>query len=194
MITYPLSQGGDIYYKEDNISAVIVLTGGSYKDFNSNWHPSSNSIKRTILGDSIAKELNIPLIILGGNNNLDGPAESLIASKIIKNNNMILELDSKNTYQAVYNLYNILFKNNLDPHDHYLVVTSEIHNLRTSLTFKSHNYRVKTYDYKTNTRFSLLNIIPNAKSYTFFNNALYEYLGIIKYILYGYINFNIFDL
>ncbi len=194
IINYPLSKGGDEYNKEDNVSAVLVLTGGSYKDLNGNWYSSSNSIKRAALGNSFARELDIPLIILGGSKNINEPAESLLVSKIINNNNVILEQESKNTYQAANNFKKILNNNNLNISDNYLIITSEIHNLRTFLTFKSKNYKVKVFDYKSKTGVSLVNIVPNAKSYTFFNNALYEYLGIIKYIFYGHIKLNIFGL
>jgi uncharacterized SAM-binding protein YcdF (DUF218 family) len=193
IINYPLSLGADKYKEGDNISAVIVLTGGAYKDLNNNWYPSINTINRSVLGNNIAKKLNVPLIIIGGNKNSNAPSESTLASQIIKNDNLILELESKNTYQSVVNLKEILLKNNLETKGNYLIVTSKIHHLRTALTFKSKNYRVKVFGYKNNIKLSILNIIPNSQSYLYFNKGLYEYLGIVQYILNGYIRINVFN-
>lgn len=193
IINYPLGLGADKYKEGDKITAVIVLTGGAYKDLNNNWYPSINTINRSVLGNNMAKKLDVPLIIIGGNNNLSAPSESLLVSKIITNDNLILESKSKNTYQSATSLKNILFENNLDIKDNYLIITSKIHNLRTALTFKSQNYRVKIFDYKNNFKLGFSNILPNSKSYSYFNKAIYEYLGIIHYILQGYIKINLFN-
>ena len=191
LIKFPLNLGSSKYSSEDNISAIIVLTGGSYKDINKKWYPSKTSITRTVLANNIAKELNKPLIILGGNPNIDLPAESLIVSNYISNDNMFLDLKSKNTYQSIQNIEKILLQNNLNKENTFLVITSNIHNLRTALTFKSQNYKIKLYNYPFFSKFSIWQLIPNSKSFYFLNNCLYEYFGIIKYIFLGYIKINI---
>jgi len=188
---FPLSKGTSKFSSETNFSAVIVLTGGSYKDVNDKWYPSSTSIKRAVLANNISKKLNIPLIILGGKNTLDTPAESLLVSKVIDNDNLILDYESKNTYQSVINLEKILVENNLNRKDNFIVITSKLHNLRTTLTFKSQNYKIKVYEYSSFSRFSLQKFIPSSKSFIILNNCLYEYYGIIKYILLGYITINV---
>jgi uncharacterized SAM-binding protein YcdF (DUF218 family) len=176
---------------DKDYSAVIVLTAGSYKDANNKWYPSSTSIKRAVLADNLSKKLNIPLIILGGKNNLETPAESLVVSKVIDNNKIILDYKSKNTYQSVVNLEKILEKNNIDRADNFIVITSKLHNLRTALIFKSQNYNIEIYDYLSFSKLSFLKFIPSSKSFTYFNNCLYEYYGIIKYIFLGYIKITI---
>jgi len=191
LFKYPLTNGSSKYVAGDNISAVIVLTAGSYKDINDKWYPSSTSIQRTILANNIAKELNLPLIILGGSKTIDLPAESLLVSKFIDNDNSLLETKSKNTYQSVKNLNEVLLKINLNKKNNYLVMTSDIHNLRTALTFKSQGYRIKIFDYPSFNKNGFLNFIPHSKSFAFLNNCLYEYFGVIKYIFLGYIKINI---
>ena len=187
LFEFPLNNSSNKYVTGDNISAVIVLTGGVYKDINNKWYPSSTSIQRTVLANNISKELKLPLIILGGNKTSDLPAESLIVSSIIDNDNLLLEIESKNTYQSVVNLEKILLENYLSKKDNFLIITSKTHNLRTALTFKSQHYKIKLYNYSSFSNFSLLSFIPNSNSFMFFNNVLYEYYGIIKYILLGYI-------
>ena len=187
-IEIPLNNGLNKFSNKDKISAVIVLTAGSYKDVNNNWHPSSKSIKRVALGDKISKELSVPLIISGGNKSKSLPAESLIVSRLIKNNMIILDKESMNTYESAINLEAILKTINLNKNNNYLLITSSLHNLRSSLTFKTQNYNVKTYNYKDLEDIDFYKFIPSSKSFMFLNYCLYEYYGIIKYIFLGYIN------
>ncbi len=188
LIEIPLNNSLNKFSNKDNISAVIVLTAGSYKDVNNNWHPSSKSIKRAALGDKISKELNIPLIISGGNKSKSMPAESLIVSRLIKNNMIILDTESSNTYESAINLEAILKTINLNKNNNYLLITSNLHNLRSALTFKAQNYNIKTYNYKVLEDIGYYKFIPSAKSFMILNHCLYEYYGIIKYIFLGYIN------
>ena len=188
---YPLTNGSSKYIEGDHISAVIVLTAGSYKDVNEKWYPSATSIKRTVLANNIAKKAKVPLIILGGNQIGKFPSESLLVSKFVHNNNLLLDTQSKNTYQSVKNLEKNLLAINLNKNNNYLVVTSDIHNLRTALTFKSQGYKIKIFNYNSFNKSKFLNFIPNSKSFILFNNCLYEYFGIIKYVLLGYIKVNI---
>jgi uncharacterized SAM-binding protein YcdF (DUF218 family) len=190
-LMYPLTNGSSKFITGDDISAVIVLTAGSYKDVNEKWYPSGTSVKRTVLANNIAKITNVPLIILGGNKTKNLPSESLLVSKYINNNNFLLDTKSKNTYQSVKNLEKKLLKINLNKNNNYLVVTSDIHNLRTALTFKSQGYKIKILNYNSLNKISFADFIPNSKSFILLNNCLYEYFGIIKYVFLGYIKVNI---
>ena len=187
IFSFPLSKGSSKFIDDHNFAAIIVLTGGIYKDMNGNWYPSSDTIKRAALGSNISKKLNIPLIITGGNSINENPAESLIVSNLIDNKNIILEQISKNTYESALNLEKILIENNLSKEDNFMLITSKFHNLRSALTFKSQNYNIKIYNYSTFDKLNFYKFIPNSKSLNLFNNALYEYYGIIKYIIRGHI-------
>lgn len=187
IISLPLAKGSDRSLSDEEISAIVVLTSGIYKDINNNWHPSSTSIARVILANNLSKTLNIPLIILGGKSMPNAPAESYIVSKFIENKNIILDSESKNTYESAINLEKILLKNNLDKNNNFYVVTSKHHNLRTAFTFKTQNYKIKLYEYSSFNKLSFKNFIPNSKSFTSLNNIMYEYFGIIKYIFSGHI-------
>jgi len=187
LFSFPLSKGSSKFADDHNFSAIIVLTGGIYKDINGNWHPSINSIKRAALGNNLSKQLNIPLIITGGNSIKENPAESLIVSNFIDNKNIILDQISKNTYESALNLEKIILENNLSKKDNFILITSKIHNLRSALTFKSQDYKIKIYDYTTFDKLNFYKFVPNSKSLYLFNNALYEYYGLIKYLLLGHI-------
>ena len=191
LFKHPLTNGSSKFIMGDHISAVIVLTAGSYKDVNEKWYPSGTSIKRTVLANNIAKITNVPLIILGGNKTENLPSESLLVSKYINNNNLLLDTKSKNTYQSVKNLEKKLATINLNKNNNYLVITSDIHNLRTALTFKSQGYKIKIFNYNSLNKIRFASFIPNSKSFILLNNCLYEYFGIIKYVFLGYIKVNI---
>ena len=174
---------------EDKISLVLVPTAGSFMTFTKDWYPSSETIKRAIKGNALAKKINVPLIISGGSNDISTPPESILVSNLIENNtNIFLELKSRNTFETSRNLKAFLMKNNIKSDHYILLVTSSIHNLRTILTLKSFGYNVKIqneYDYLS---MSIWDIFPDARSLGFWNAALYEYMGIIKYIINGNIN------
>jgi len=86
------------------------LTAGSYKDVNEKWYPSATSIKRTVIANNIAKKKKVPLIILGGKKTKNLPSESSLVSKFMYNDNLVLDTQSKNTYQSVKNLEKNLLK------------------------------------------------------------------------------------
>ena len=189
IIEYPLKANSFSYIEGNNISIVLVPTAGSYKDYNNNWHPSSTSIMRAVIGDSVAKKLNTTLVISGGDLHESGISEAFLVSKII-NEDAILDHTSKSTADTVINLKYIIEENNIIMDYPILLVTSPIHNLRASMTLKSYGYKVKIFNKNLNNKYSIIDFIPNSKSYTYLNNALYEYIGILKYILNGHIKLN----
>ena len=72
ILELPLLSKTNNFEKLEKYSYVLVPTAGVYKDFQSKWHPSSNTLMRVSQGEKIAKKLNIPLIISGGNLNNQG--------------------------------------------------------------------------------------------------------------------------
>ena len=189
IVEYPLKANSNSYLEGNNVSIVLVPTAGSYKDYNNNWHPSSTSIQRAVMGEAVAKKLNTTLVISGGDLHESGISEAFLVSKMI-NQNAILDNTSKNTSDTAINLKYIIEENNLIMDYPILLVTSPIHNLRTSMTLRSYGYKVKIFNEKLNTKYSIIDFIPNSKSFTYLNNALYEYIGILKYILSGHIKLN----
>jgi len=192
--SYPLTKGAPIY-KNEKVSSVLVLTAGSFQDSQGNWHPSSNTIRRVVRGDKIARLLNIPLIISGGTLHEGGFSESSLALNLIEERKDIYkDIYSKNTHEAAKNLKVTLLKNGINADLPIILVTSPIHNLRTALTLKSYNYDVIIYDKSFKRKYNISSFIPDSRSFVYFNNALYEYMGIIKYILNGYIKLSIYKI
>ena len=104
LLEYPLLKNSNNKYLNDNFSAVLVPTAGIYKDYNSKWYPSSNTILRVNLGEALAKKYKIPLIISGGKLDLHSPSESKITSYMLDYQNIILDTRSRNSYETSKNL------------------------------------------------------------------------------------------
>jgi len=174
-------------YVNNSFSAVLVPTAGIYKDYNSKWHPSSNSILRVSTGESLAKKYRIPLIISGGKIDLHSPAESKVISNILNFENLILETRSRSSYETSINLNNIMIENNIDTNLPILLVTSPKHSLRMVLLLNKQKIMVKRYFFKQNNKISFKDFIPSSKTISTNNASLYEYIGIIYYFFKGYI-------
>ncbi len=191
ILELPLLSKTNNFEKLEKYSYVLVPTAGVYKDFQSKWHPSSNTLMRVSQGEKIAKKLNIPLIISGGNLNNQGISEASSVEKYILYNNVFYDHQSKNSYETVLNLKNIF--NISGTKDKILIVTSPKHTLRMSLILDTHGYSVSSYAENIENSINLRSFIPDPRTVHSTNSSLYEYMAILKYIYKEYITVSIFD-
>ena len=70
-----------------------------------------------------------------------------------------------------------------------VISTSILHNLRMSLALKTRGFVVRNSTKNISQKLIFSELIPHTSSFGRFNSSLYEYLAIIKYILFGYIDF-----
>jgi uncharacterized SAM-binding protein YcdF (DUF218 family) len=185
LIDYPLRKNSHTYTGE-NILAVLVPTAGIYKDIQSKWYPSSNTVQRVAQGELLAKELKKPLIISGGILNIEGVSETSITRKLVTYQNTKYEDKSKNSYETVINLktfYNpVLYKK-----EKILLVTSPKHILRMSLLLSTHGFSVVSYNKHFNKDINIYSFLPDIRTVSSNNASLYEYFAIINYIYKKYI-------
>ena len=90
-----------------------------------------------------------------------------------------VETESLNTYQSAQNLKNYckIFNNNL------IIITDIFHSLRSYLSFKSQGCNTILYNYNSYL-IELKDFIPKPLwLFTLFNNAVYEYVAIIYYLV-----------
>ena len=184
---YPLTRGDNFDYDNEKYSAILVPTGGIYKDINFMWHPASNSVLRAKLGEKIANKYNLPLVISGGKIELSGKSEAETVAKIIDYKNIITETYSRNTYETSKNLNNVYNQNNLNKELSILLVTSPKHSLRMSLSLKKQGFKVKKYIVEENSKISFKSFLPDSRTISTNNASIYEYIGIIFYFLKRYI-------
>ena len=180
----PLRISVNEYTKDKKILLVLVPTAGIFKDVQSRWHPSSNTILRVAQGEILAKQLNKPLLISGGVLNKDGVSEASAVKNILSYKNVIYDEYSKNSYETVLNLQNLI-KNNTK--EKILIVTSPKHALRMSLLLSSHGFLFSRFKEEFNNIIDIYSFIPDVRSINSINASLYEYMAIIKYIFKRYI-------
>ena len=181
----PLRISVNEYTKDTKILLVLVPTAGIFKDVQSRWHPSSNTILRVAQGEILAKQLNKPLLISGGVLNKDGVSEASAVKNILSYKNVIYDEYSKNSYETVLNLQNLIKKNNTK--EKILIVTSPKHALRMSLLLSSNGFLFSRFKEEFNNTIDIYSFIPDVRSINSINASLYEYMAIIKYIFKRYI-------
>ena len=179
IFSYPLHGFPKLFISSDlkDVKSAVVLTGGIYKNIINEWQPSENTEKRVLYAKKLLKEKNIPIIISGGITKKNAPSEAEVTKNFYNLVNAEIETVSFNTYQSAQNLKNYCerFNNNL------IIITDSFHSLRSYLSFKSqgcntiilnHSYYIDFKDF-----------IPSRYGFSLFNNAIYEYIAIIYYVI-----------
>ncbi len=131
ILSFPLTHFTNQYNSKNDVKAVIVLTGGIYRNIVGEWSPTKQTLQRTQLGISLAKKNQVPLIISGGQTETQAPSESRIIKTFLNIENCILDEVSKNTYETSINLRKIIPTDSNYP---ILVITDKYHALRSYLT------------------------------------------------------------
>ena len=186
LIEIPLMASWKEYDKNDNIATVLVPTAGIFRDMQSKWHPSSNTILRVSSGESIARLLGKPLLISGGVLNEEGTSEADTVKKIISYDNVTYDNESKNSYETALNLKRYIKE--IFPKEKILIVTSPKHSLRMSLLLSSRGFSNAVLKENLNDKISFFSFMPDVRSINSINGSLYEYMAILKYILNNYIS------
>lgn len=159
------------------VNSIVILTGGIYKNISGDWVPSSSTEKRIFLAKKVLNKKKIPLIISGGFTQKDAPSEAALAKTHFQLNNSIIEQQSLNTYQSAINLRQYCSNHR----GKLLLITDEIHALRSFLTFKTQNCDVILMNNKINIKTS--DFKPSLNGYSKINKLIYEYLGLLYYLI-----------
>jgi uncharacterized SAM-binding protein YcdF (DUF218 family) len=168
--------------------AIVVLTGGKFY-----------TRLRTIWGVELYYRFkNLPLIISGGSifREEDNLAESEIAAEIAETlgvpaKKIIVEKESKNTYENAYYTSKILKEKNIKS---FFLVTSGIHMYRAMAVFEKQGFtpvpvpyeNIYTRSDKKNISF-IDNYIPSNEAFYSLFFVLHEYIGIAWYKINGYL-------
>ena len=180
IFSYPLLGLPKFFISSDlnDVKSAVVLTGGIYKNIINKWQPSKNTEERILYAKKILNTKDIPIIISGGITQKNAPSEAEVAKEFYNLVDAEVETESLNTYQSAQNLKNYckIFNNNL------IIITDMFHSLRSYLSFKSQGCNTILYNY--NDYFiELKDFIPNLYGFSLFNNAVYEYVAIIYYLV-----------
>tara|TARA_Y100000589_G_scaffold72888_1_gene65898 strand:- start:1086 stop:1811 length:726 start_codon:yes stop_codon:yes gene_type:complete len=180
IFSYPLLGLPKFFISSDlnDVKSAVVLTGGIYKNIINKWQPSKNTEERILYAKKLLNKKDIPIIISGGITKKNAPSEAEVTKDFYNLVNTEVETESLNTYQSAQNLKNYckIFNNNL------IIITDVFHSLRSYLSFKSQGCNTILYNYNSyNIEFK--DFIPSLYGYSLFNNAVYEYVAIIYYLV-----------
>ena len=162
----------------NDVKSAVVLTGGIYKNIINEWQPSKKTEERILYAKKILNKKDIPIIISGGITQNNAPSEAEVAKEFYNLVDAEVETESLNTYQSAQNLKNYckIFNNNL------MIITDIFHSLRSYLSFKSQGCNTILYNYNSYL-IEPKDFIPSLYGYSLFNNAVYEYVAIIYYLV-----------
>ena len=162
----------------DDVKAAVVLTGGIYKNIINKWQPSKKTEERILYANKLLSKKDIPIIISGGMTKKSAPSEAEVTKDFYNLVNAKVETESLNTYQSAQNLKNYckIFNNNL------IIITDIFHSLRSYLSFKSQGCNTILYNYNSYS-IVLKDFMPSLYGFSLFNNAVYEYVAIIYYLV-----------
>ena len=169
-----------------NVKSVIVLSAGIKKNIIGDWVPSLNSSDRTLLGKYYADKLSVPLVISGGVTKVEALAEAIIIKNYFNLESIVVDQNSKNTYESARNLSEYCKK----LQGPFLIITGHYHRLRSFLSFRSEKCRVVFLENEQNFNYKLF--IPSVHGMRHFKNLIYEYLGLTYYFLSNKIKVSVF--
>ena len=168
--------------------AIIILGGGATLDtpnISGAGHLSGTAANRVLTGAELYYLLKVPIILSGGQGYRGSGSEAQIARNIltslgIPDSKIITEEESRNTFENVMNVKELIKKNGFQQP---VLVTSAFHMERSIRQFKKVNQPVIPYPtgYLVNihSRFEPYQLWPNAEATIKIQVALKEYLGII---------------
>ena len=182
LLAYPLINIIDKHNSNIKYEAVLVPTAGIYQDNNNKWYPSYNSVLRASQGEKLAKKLNIPLIVSGGQLFINSESEAETVKNIIDYDRLIIEDSSKNSYETSVNLIKVFETHNIDIKMPLLLVTSPQHSLRMYLSLRTQGFNVKNYSSFESFKFDYKLFLPDIATIGKNNISLYEYTGILFYL------------
>lgn len=178
----------------EDADAIVVLTGGMQYAGQVGWIPRNESYRR----GSVAFELQnrvgsrIPVLISGGKTQgLKYPSEASVLLRQFDRHRAqitptILEETSTNTYENALQSVSILRNKQMDK---IFLVTDEVHMLRSLAAFRGRGIDPLAIPVFTLDRRPLefADYLPSWQGVELTSKALYEVLGIVNYIMAGYI-------
>ncbi|MDU4961122.1 MAG: YdcF family protein [Sporomusaceae bacterium] len=175
---------------------IIVLGGGATldtPDVGGAGHLGAHAVSRLVTGIQLQRQLNVPLLVAGGQVFAFSGAEAQIMRRVavglgVPPERIIAETESLNTEQNARNVKKILKENGLQSP---ILVTSAFHMSRAVWFFERQGVSVIPYpaDYQVNQAgtFYWFQLLPNEGAFRNSCLALREYLGLLgaKALAYG---------
>ncbi|MBM7624903.1 YdcF family protein [Sporohalobacter salinus] len=171
----------------DDSSAIVVLGGGVLRGTPRGTEIGQTTLTRLYRAWQIHKKTNLDLVvsagIVPGADNTSGAEvmKKVLINLGVEEDKIIVERESKNTWQNAVNTTSLLRKKN---YEKIILVTSALHMKRSAYSFKK-NWDQKLIlapaNYTLDTDMSLLDYLPNRGSLDNSLAALHEWIGLLWY-------------
>ena len=171
--------------RQYDVAAIVVPTAGVERDAHGVWRPRLQTHRRVEFGLKVQSETGLPLIIVGGVREREGPAESEIAAveSKLSGPNIIVESTATNSAETGQVVAAIMAPGTRSSQTRpgAILVTSQHHIPRMAATLRRNGLAVFTapVDSDSMPEFPLVLFVPHA----FRESALVECLGIAWYLV-----------
>ncbi len=176
-------------------TAIVVPTAGSFVDGAGRWWPQENSILRAVAGRELQKRLKIPLVLVGGSPLADQPPESVTVAGLLGFNGpaVRLETTARDSSESGAAIARILAG---QPAPRVVLVTNVSHVARMSGSLRHHGIEVfaapigkRPKDFSPGS-LGASDFMPSDTGLKLTRRALWEYTGIIWYLMTGRLDFS----
>lgn len=178
-------------------AAILVPTAGIFPDAAALWWPSSESVLRAVVGRKLHAATGLPLLLIGGSPRGESESEAMVVARAMqlvdsRDNpvpGVFLETAAANSMETAAAAKPIL--DQLGVH-HIVLITSPTHTARMAASLRHLGYTVSIHiDEEAPTMDEPLGalepFIPSADGLWRSTGAVHEYLGIVWYLLNGYL-------
>ena len=177
---------------------IVVLTGGmTYGGEQIGWLPRNESFRRAVVAFEVQNFIGsrVPVLISGGHTaGLKYPSEAKVVESYFDRHNAqltptVLEESSTNTYESSLQVAALIQKRGARQ---VMLVTSEPHMLRGLASYRARGVDAIPFPVITLPRgkLGLYGYLPTWEGARLTSHALYEYYGLISYLLSGKISWS----
>lgn len=188
--------GPTIASKKD-VDLILVLTGGMTYAGDIGWLPTQESYRRLAVGYQLQERIDsrVPVLISGGKTaGVRHPSEAEIVYRHFDQHRAqitptLFEDSSLNTYESALQCASIVRERSADA---VVLVTSEVHMLRSLATFRSRGIDAIPFPVLTLPRgpFGVSDFLPSWRGVMLNAKAMYEIYGLLEYVLAGKVHIN----
>jgi len=199
LLEAPLIAAAPIYdvSKNSNDAAIVVPTAGIFADASGTWWPASESIVRAVVGRKLHTTTGLPLLLIGGSPRGEAESEALVVARatgLVDANDrpvtgIYVETAAQNSTETAAAAQPILDRLGVK---HVVLITSPTHTVRMSASLRHVGYSVSVHvDDDAPALVAPLGTLepylPSADGLSRSTGAVHEYLGILWYLLNGYL-------
>jgi len=165
-------------------AAVVAPTGGVYDDGTGRWLPSRATVRRVRLGQRLARRFGVPLVVVGGAADPDGPPEAAaVAEALALPAGTILENGARDTAETARALARLFGDRGIR---RVAVTTDALHVRRLSAALRGAGVTVAlAATPPRRNRPGWRDYVPSGRGFSLAAAAWREYVGIAWYLARG---------